>query len=151
MYKLEICSHNCFEKDSILEFLQVFNNDQTCQMYLSQLKWKDGFLCKRCHHNKCFVTKDLNCECTSCHYTETPTSGTVFHNVKFGLQKAFAIFYEASRHHPKPLSARHISVRYDLTTKTSLKFLKKVHEILDCTNSLSLEEKIIFKDFKMAL
>lgn len=151
MIKNDNLTISILEKDNLLEFLQVFNSDFSCKMYLFNLKWENSFECKRCKHSNCYVTKEKNCECTRCHYTETPTSGTIFHNVKFGLQKAFAIFYEISKSYPRKVSAKNISIRYSLTAKTSLKYIRMIEEILKLYNAMSIEGNIIFNNYKIAL
>ena len=47
---------------------------------------------RKCGHKKYQVRKDLSRTCNICGDTESPTAGTLFHRLKFGLRKAFFIF-----------------------------------------------------------
>ena len=83
-----------FESLSLFEFQQRFPDDQTCMDYLADLKWPDGFVCEKCGHpHYCKGKLPQTRQCTSCGYQATPTSGTLFHKVKFPLLKAFYIVY----------------------------------------------------------
>ena len=43
------------------------------------------------------VRKDFSRTCNICGDTESPTAGTLFHRLKFGLRKAFFICFEGFR------------------------------------------------------
>ena len=76
------------------EFLKVFPDDLACLRYLNNLKWQDGFQCKKCHNNKYFKgAKKFDRRCTKCGYNESLTAYTAFHGLKFPIQKAFYIAY----------------------------------------------------------
>lgn len=81
-----------FSTLSAFEFQQKFSDRNACLQYLAELKWKDGYACKRC---KSF-TKGYHPfarRCAGCRYDESATAHTIFHNLKFSLQKAFyAVF-----------------------------------------------------------
>ena len=49
----------------------------------------------------------------------------MFHNVRFGLLKAFHIYIEIVYEEPKP-KASELAIRYNLTYKTAYKFKQKV-------------------------
>ena len=42
---------------SIFDFQSKFPNEETCKKYLSDLKWKAGFSCKKCGYTKYRLTK----------------------------------------------------------------------------------------------
>ena len=86
-----------FEGENILEFTDRFPDDRSCLVYLSEIKWAKGFTCKKCGHDKYIVRKkNLARDCNRCHHVESPTAGTLFHRVRFGIRKAFGITFEMS-------------------------------------------------------
>jgi len=86
-----------FKSLSLFEFQERFSTTEACLSYLADLKWGDGYRCRKCgHENSCNGIPVGSRQCTSCNYTESPTAGTLFHKVKFDLVKAFYIVYFVS-------------------------------------------------------
>lgn len=82
---------------SIFEFQELFPNEEACMNHLVELKWPDGFKWERCGNRKhCQRSRSYSHQCTKCKYQSSPTSGTLFHKVKFPLLKAFDIIYYMS-------------------------------------------------------
>ena len=115
-----------FRGENILEFVSAFPNDDICREKIANEKWKDGYKCRRCDNTK-YVSfeKHFTRECTKCRYKESATAGTLFHKVKFGIQKAFCIVFEMSCT-TKGLSTTQAAKRYGITQKTSWLFMQKV-------------------------
>src|SRR5690625_7550914 len=75
----------------------MFNSDEDCLAYLGASKASQGYACVKCGHTKHTVRrKNLARDCNKCHHLESPTAGTLFHKVKFGLRKAFGMVFEMS-------------------------------------------------------
>lgn len=75
---------------SIFDFHTQFPDEESCYKHLATLKWSDGFKCKKCGHEKyCAGVGKYARQCTSCHVSESATSGTLFHKMKFSILKAF--------------------------------------------------------------
>ena len=71
---------------SLFEFQEKFSTKEDCLIYLSELKWSEGFHCRKCNHNHyCDGAALLSRQCTRCNYTESPTANTLFHKVKFNI------------------------------------------------------------------
>ena len=85
-----------FKGQEVIEFSRSFKTDLDCKKYLAELKWKDGFTCRKCGHQGSQTRKDYARTCNKCSDTESAGSGTLFHKVKFGLLKAFHICFEMS-------------------------------------------------------
>ena len=83
-----------FKGQSLLEFTERFKTDLDCEEYLASIKWEKGYCCRKCGHTKYQVRKDFSRTCNICSDTESPTAGTLFHRLKFGLRKAFFICFE---------------------------------------------------------
>lgn len=86
-----------FTGENIIEFTDRFKDDKSCLAYLSDLKWSEGFACKKCGHTKITIRKkNLARDCNRCQHVESPTAGTMFHRLRFGIRKAFGIIFEMS-------------------------------------------------------
>jgi len=117
---------NIFRGENIIEFIRSFPTDEKCKEVVAAEKWKDGYTCSHCGHKKYVkVKKDFGRECTRCRYVESATANTLFHKVKFGLQKAFCIVFEMTCT-TKGLSSTQAAKRYGITQKTSWMFMHKV-------------------------
>ena len=115
-----------FESLTILEFQTRFPDDRACLIYLSELKWEDGYTCSKCGNTRfCDGEKEFNRQCTKCRYISSPTSGTLFHKVKFSLLKAFYIVYYVSTN-KKGVSSTELSRKLGLRQKTCWLFKHKV-------------------------
>lgn len=115
-----------FKSLSLFEFQERFNTPEDCLIYLSRLKWEDGFVCKKCGHtHSCAGKTPHSRQCTSCRYIESPTSQTLFHQVKFDLLKAFYIVYFVSTN-KKGITSTELSRKLDLRQKTCWAFKRKV-------------------------
>ena len=83
-----------FKSLSLMDFQERFSAKEDCLIYLAELKWGNGYQCRKCRHkNSCKGVPVGSRQCTRCNYTESPTAGTLFHMVKFDLVKAFYIVY----------------------------------------------------------
>jgi len=115
-----------YESLMLFEFQQRFPDDEACMEYLSQLKWGKGYVCSRCGNTKyCKGKKKYERQCTRCRYIESPTSGTLFHKIKFSIQKAFYIVYYVSTT-KKGISTTELSRKLGLRQKTCWLFKRKV-------------------------
>lgn len=115
-----------FKSLSLFEFQDRFKSAEDCQKHLAELKWGDGYICKRCGYTKsCEGHVPYSRQCNSCHYVETPTANTLFHMVKFDLLKAFYIFYFVSTN-KKGITSTELSRKLDLRQKTCWSFKRKV-------------------------
>jgi len=115
-----------FRSLTIFEFQERFPDDDACFKYLAELKWGNGFICPQCGHtNYCNGKRKYDRQCTSCHRISSPTSGTLFHKVKFSILKAFYIVYYVSTN-KKGISSTELSRKLGLRQKTCWLFKRKV-------------------------
>ena len=111
---------------SLFEFQEKFSTKEDCLIYLSELKWSEGFHCRKCNHNHyCDGAALLSRQCTRCNYTESPTANTLFHKVKFNILKAFYIVYFVSTN-KKGITSTELSRKQNLRQKTCWAFKRKV-------------------------
>ena len=132
-----------FKSLSIFEFQQRFPDDRSCYQYLSELRWKEGFVCPKCGHSHyCKGHKEFDRQCTKCRHTVSPTAGTLFHKVKFPILKAFWIIYYMSTS-KKGISSTELSRKLELRQKTAWLFQRKVKAAMQSSGNYPLEGNIV--------
>lgn len=130
-----------FKSLTIFEFQSRFPDADSCYTYLSELKWKDGFVCPKCRHTKhCKGAKEYSRQCTRCKHTVSVTSGTLFHKVKFPILKAFYIVYYVSTSR-KGISSTELSRKLGLRQKTCWLFKRKVMKAMESSGNHKITEK----------
>lgn len=131
-----------FQSLTIFEFQEKFKSDEDCLEYLSNIKWSQGFTCKKCKHkNFCKGNALCSRQCTSCRYVESPTSGTLFHKVKFSLLKAFYIIYYVSTS-KKGITSTELSRKLGLRQKTCWLFKQKVMKAMQSSGNYLMTGKV---------
>lgn len=118
-----------FKGQNLIEFAERFKTDLDCKKYLSEIKWSERYVCRKCGHTKSQERRDHSRTCNICSDTESATSNTLFHKVKFGLRKAFFICFEMSTS-TKSLSASQTAVRFGVRENTARLFMHKVREAM---------------------
>lgn len=110
------------------QFREIFPNEITCYKFLDRLKWGSGYLCSKCHNAKFSNGKNkFSRRCTKCGYDESITSNTIFHRVKFPLEKAFYVLYMIS-HNANEYTLDELSKMLSLRRNTIWSFKKKIEE-----------------------
>jgi hypothetical protein len=131
-----------FESLTIFDFQQQFPDDKSCMTYLSNAKWSSGFICPQCRNPKyCNGHKEHIRQCTKCNYLASPTSGTLFHKVKFPLLKAFYIVYYISTN-KKGISSTELSRKLGLRQKTCWLFKQKVMQAMKSSGNNKIKGKV---------
>lgn len=130
-----------FESLTLFDFQEQFPDDKACLQYLSKLKQARGFVCPKCQGTKyCKGHKEHIRQCTKCNYLASPTSGTLFHQVKFSLLKAFYIVYYMSTN-KKGISSTELSRKLGLRQKTCWLFKQKVMRGMKSSGTNKIKEK----------
>jgi hypothetical protein len=120
------------------DFSAVFPNENACLKYLSDLKWKEGYACKKCGNQSFGKGKNfLSRRCTKCNYVESPTNDTLFHRLRFPITKAFYMVYLVSVR-DKNVTADELSEILDLRRETCWSFKRK---ILNAKKTIKKTEK----------
>ncbi len=136
-----------FKSLTIMEFQQKFSDSVTCMAYLAEIKWRDGYSCKKCGHgNYCDGKAAYSRQCTSCRYVESPTANTLFHRVRFDLLKAFYIVYFVSTN-KKGITSTELSRKLGLRQKTCWAFKRKVMKAMGSSGKHPLEGNVEVDEF----
>ena len=135
-----------FEGRNAQEFYTRFHSVESCKEYLAEIKWKDGFHCVKCTHTGCQIRANMSRTCNRCSHTESPTAGTLFHKVKFGLDKAFIICFEMSTT-TKSFSAKYMATRVGTTRHTARLFMHKVRDAMKSSQKHPMSGKVEVDEF----
>ncbi|WP_035070772.1 7TM diverse intracellular signaling domain-containing protein [Anditalea andensis] len=128
------------------EFVKIFPDTSACYRYLEDLKWNKTFICRNCGHHKASKGPKLfSKRCSKCGYIESVTAGTIFHGVKFPLEKAFYIVYLVISNHQVYTLDQMASI-LDLRKNTVWSFRKRVTAIFADKPASSLQWKDILTD-----
>lgn len=120
---------------------ELFVNDDKCLAFLAELKWGKGFVCRKCGNtNHCPGKTPHSRRCTKCKSEESATTGTIFHNCKFPISKAFYIAYNVCKG-KEDVSTYEFARRLSLRQMTCWKFKNKIQHALKEMNSLTDKER----------
>jgi hypothetical protein len=79
---------------SFEEFSAKYADQESCNKFLAELKWADGFSCIKCsnltYHNG---RAPYSRRCTKCGYEESVLFNTIFQNNRIPINKAFYVVY----------------------------------------------------------
>lgn len=112
-------------EDLVLNLRKRFQDEEACLKFLAELKWKDGFVCRKCGHtNFCKGKTPYSRRCTRCKHEESVTAHTLFHRCKIPLTKAFEMAFLVCN--LPDVSSRQISKKMNIRQMTCYNFQKKV-------------------------
>jgi hypothetical protein len=127
---------------TIFDFQNKFSDEDSCYKYLAEIKWGGGYLCEKCGNTRyCAGIKKYDRQCTKCNYLSSPTSGTLFHKVKFSILKAFYIVYYVSTN-KKGISSTELSRKLGLRQKTCWLFKQKVMQGMKSSCKFKLDGNV---------
>jgi hypothetical protein len=131
-----------FKSLSLFEFQTQFPDEDKCKEYLANLKWKFGYKCSKCSHQRyCAGNGPYDRQCTSCRYIESPTAGTLFHKSKVPILKAFYIIYYLATS-KNGISSTELSRKLALRQKTCWLFKQKVMKAMESSQNFPMEGKV---------
>lgn len=72
------------------EFSKIYPDRESCNLFLADLKWKDGYHCRKCKNTHYYNGHiPYSRRCSKCGYEESVTTYTIFHNTRIPINKAF--------------------------------------------------------------
>jgi two-component system, sensor histidine kinase LadS len=117
---------------------ELFNDSEKVLKFIADIKWKDGFTCRNCGHtNFCDGKTPSSRRCTRCKKEESAAANTIFHNIKFPINKAFFIAYNVCVL-GNDISSYNYSDQLGLNQMTCWKFRKRIQ---NCIAKLEGTEK----------
>ncbi len=113
------------KKISYEEFIKTFPADKNVLRFIAELKWQDGYSCKKCGSTDWSEgTQYYARKCNTCKYEESVTANTLFHGVKFSLTKALYISLTTVINR-ESISVKQLAAEIDLREATVWAFRKK--------------------------
>jgi hypothetical protein len=110
------------------QFKTLYPEKLSCYRRLEEMKWEKGFICNKCGNDKYFngAAKFAH-RCTRCGYNESITAFTIFHSIKFPIEKAFYIAYLVVAG-KKDSTLAELAEQLDLRVNTIWSFKHKTQE-----------------------
>ncbi|WP_317195540.1 7TM diverse intracellular signaling domain-containing protein [Echinicola shivajiensis] len=113
------------------EFQRIFPDQSACLRHLEEFKWGNGFVCRNCKYTKSSKGPKLfTRRCSRCGHIDSVTAGTIFHGVKFPLEKAFYIAYDIIAN-PEKQTLEQLSELLDIRKNTVWNFRKKTKQNIE--------------------
>ena len=72
-----------------MEFERLYSTEELCLAYLKELRFRDGYLCRKCQHKEYWQNNRGILICKSCKDELSITAGTIFHRSKLPLVTIF--------------------------------------------------------------
>jgi hypothetical protein len=131
-----------FKKELTAKQLEsLFSNDEECFRFLAEVKWENGFVCRKCGNtNHCPGKTPYSRRCTKCKTEESAAAGTIFHNCKFPVHKAFYIAYNVCKG-KEDISSYELARRLSLRQMTCWNFKTRISKFIQRIDTLSDAEK----------
>jgi hypothetical protein len=123
----EVLNERLMEKTmDYAQFSTLYPDTLSCYRFLESIKWEQGYHCKKCRNEKYFDGQHkFSKRCTRCGYNESITAYTIFHSIKFPIEKAFYLAYLTVSGH-KEQTLEMLSEQIDLRVNTIWAFKHKV-------------------------
>ncbi|MEI9918182.1 MAG: 7TM diverse intracellular signaling domain-containing protein [Bacteroidota bacterium] len=114
------------------EFSTLYPDTLSCYRFIENLKWQNGgFHCRKCGNEKYFNgAQKFSRRCTRCGYNESITAFTIFHSLKFPIEKAFYIAYLTVTG-KKENTLEELALRLDIALNTVWAFRGKVQSRIE--------------------
>ena len=130
-------------------FTSRFGTKRACFQYLADQKWENGYFCKKFKHTKHTRGKQpCSRRCRKCGYDESTTADTLFHKLKFGIDKAFEMLYEISTS-KKGANSIWLAERFGVNQKTTWLFRQKVQKAMESSEQHPLEDDVHVDEFEI--
>lgn len=136
-----------FKGVNSINFHKRFTDNDSCIEYLSLIKWKRGYSCRRCSNkNFCAGKTNYSRRCTKCKHDESVTAGTMFDKVKFSMLTCFHIIFKICTK-IKGMSALEISKEFETRVMTCWKFKWKVQQAMKSSGNNPLKGEVHVDEF----
>jgi transposase-like protein len=138
---------NKFTGMNSIKFNQYFKTDEDCKKYIADIKWEQGYRCKKCGSTKYIKgSKAYNRRCLKCKKDESPTAGTMFDKVKFSLLTAMNIVFKIVTK-KKGMSTLELSREFELRQKTCWAFKWKIQQAMQSSKQNPLTGEVHVDEF----
>ena len=113
------------------EFSKIYPDKEACFQFLADLKWKDGYQCRKCGHEHYFNGhQPYSRRCSRCGDEESVMTGTLFQQARIPINKAFYMIFLIYSSKGK-ISSHKLSEILDIRQSTCWTYLDKVKKLMD--------------------
>lgn len=113
------------------EFSKIYPDKESCNLFLSELKWKDGYACRKCKHNHYYNGHiPYSRRCSKCSYEESVTTYTIFHNTRIPIVKAFYMVFLIFSSKGK-ISSHKLAEILDLRQSTCWTYGARIKQVME--------------------
>jgi len=128
----------------------LFEDCEKVLKFIADIKWEHGFTCRKCGHtNYCEGKSPSSRRCTRCKAEESAAAHTLFHNIKFPINKAFFIAYNVCVL-GNDFSSYNFSDQLELNQMTCWKFRKRIKDCVIKHGSKNDNKKIAIQTILMS-
>ena len=125
-----------------IKFTLRFCQDETCYKYLADIKWENGYVCKKCGSTEFYQgVKPHSRRCLKCKYDESRTSGTMFDKCKIPIHIAFHIAFRLCTK-KKGMSSLELSSEFEQRQMTCWEFKWKVQQAMESSLNYPLTGEV---------
>jgi len=113
------------------EFSRIYPDQEVCLAYLAELKWADGYACKKCGNTRFTAgSAPFSRRCTKCRYEESVIANTIFQNTHLPITKAFYMLFLTYTTKGKVSSYR-LSELLSIRQSTCWAFSSRVKKVME--------------------
>jgi hypothetical protein len=113
------------------EFSKIYPDSESCFAYLSELKWKDGYICHKCGNDHYFAGHTpYSRRCSKCDYDESVTANTIFQNSRIPITKAFYLLFLMYSSKGK-ISSHKLSKLLEIRQGTCWSYSARIKKLMD--------------------
>jgi hypothetical protein len=116
---------------SFEEFSAKYPEQESCNKFLSELKWANGFKCLKCsnttyNHGRAPYSR----RCTKCSYEESVLFNTIFQNNRIPINKAFYLLYLMYTTKGS-ISSYHLSEKIGIRQSTCWQYAIRIKKVME--------------------
>lgn len=115
---------------SFEEFSKEYPDKETCFRFLSELKWSEGYQCKKCSNTSFWAgNSPFSRKCSKCKYDESVVLNTVLQNIRIPANKALYIIFLVYSTKGK-ISSHKLSEIIGIRQNTCLIYSSKIKKVM---------------------
>ncbi|PWG80499.1 7TM diverse intracellular signaling domain-containing protein [Pararcticibacter amylolyticus] len=113
------------------EFSKTYPDRETCYSLLADIKWKGGYVCRRCGNtNYCNGHLPFSRRCSKCRYEESVIANTILQNTRIPANKALYMVYLIYTSKGK-ISSHKLSEITGIRQSTCWSYCTKIKKVLE--------------------
>ena len=113
------------------EFSRIYPDKESCFRFLSELKWSQGYSCRKCGHDHYFQGHLLySRRCAKCGYEESVTANTILHDTRIDINKAFYMIFLVYSTKGK-ISSHKLSEILNIRQSTCWSYSSRIRKVME--------------------